>query len=640
MAADNFGRKPFRGQIRAPRMVEQDQQVPVNSATGEIDPSYDGKRVRKAVNRKTIDYNASVIRHIESRVWQRGPEDRRSLQPDICYYGELLAPASYLDNPVNAATTKFVRTSTNKFRCPIFCVRWTPEGRRLMTGASSGEFTLWNGLTFNFETILQAHDSAVRTMTWSHNDLWLITADHSGYVKYWQTNMNNVHMLQAHKEAVREASFCPTDTKFTTCSDDGTVRIWDFLRSQEEQVLRGHGADVKCVDWHPHKGLIASGSKDTQQPVKLWDPKSGSSLVTLHGHKSTVMTCKWNMNGNWLLTGARDHLLKLFDIRMMKEMQTFRGHKREATTTAWHPIHESLFASGGSDGSILFWVAGGEKEVGGMENAHDGMVWSLAWHPLGHLLCSGSNDHTSKFWARNRPGDKMKDKYNSGSAGGAYDESEDVFISAVPSTATAIAEPSRIAIPGFGELASPQPGSESRRLSRPLLGSADGLDSPEFPPPFFPSSSAEPYPHNMRDPFCLPLPPNETLRRPPLLGLAPPDVEMQLPSHHLPSRPTEMPRPLFGGGPPPQGGPRYEQAPPYMDPPSAALGRDGWRRSPDREQYHPPSGEYQNNRRLEWEQEYDRRGRGQERDRNRYDDRGRLHRDQQERARKRRWEDN
>ena len=34
-------------------------------------------------------------------------------------------------------------------------MQWTPEGRRLVTGASSGEFTLWNGLTFNFETILQ-----------------------------------------------------------------------------------------------------------------------------------------------------------------------------------------------------------------------------------------------------------------------------------------------------------------------------------------------------------------------------------------------------------------------------------------------------------------------------------------------------
>ena len=39
-------------------------------------------------------------------------------------------------------------------------------------------------------------------------------------------------------------------------------------------------------------------------------------------------------------------------------------------------------------------------------------MWSLAWHPLGHILCSGSNDHTTKFWCRNRPGDDMNDKYN------------------------------------------------------------------------------------------------------------------------------------------------------------------------------------------------------------------------------------
>lgn len=67
----------------------------------------------------------------------------------------MLPPPSYLDNPTNAVTTRFVKTATNKMRCPIFTLAWTPEGRRLVTGASSGEFTLWNGLTFNFETILQ-----------------------------------------------------------------------------------------------------------------------------------------------------------------------------------------------------------------------------------------------------------------------------------------------------------------------------------------------------------------------------------------------------------------------------------------------------------------------------------------------------
>lgn len=374
---------------------------------------FDGKRLRKAVTRKTVDYNSSVIKYLEARVWQRDYRDRRAMQPDNGYYTEMTPPQSMPDNPINAVTTKFVRTSTNKMRCPIFCVAWTPEGRRLVTGASSGEFTLWNGLTFNFETILQAHDSSVRCMVWSHNDVWMVTGDHSGYVKYWQSNMNNVKMFQAHKEPLRSISFCPLDTKFATCSDDGTVRIWDFLKCHEEKILRGHGADVKCVDWHPQKSLIVSGSKDSQQPIKLWDPKSGQSLATIHAHKNTVMEAKWNKNGNWLLTASRDHLLKLFDIRNMREeVQTFRGHKKEATTVAWHPVHENLFASGGSDGAVMFWVVGADKEVGAMEQAHDSCVWSLAWHPLGHILCSGSNDHTSKFWTRNRPGDRMRDKYN------------------------------------------------------------------------------------------------------------------------------------------------------------------------------------------------------------------------------------
>lgn len=339
---------------------------------------FDGKRLRKAIARKTVDYNSSVVRMLENRIWMRDYRDRFHVQPDVGFYVDLLPPSAMLENPANCITTKFVRTSTNKMRCPVFCVLWTPEGRRLVTGASSGEFTLWNGLTFNFETILQAHDSSVRVMNWNHSDTWMVTADQGGYVKYWQSNMNNVKMFQAHKEPVRAVTFCPTDTKFATCSDDGTVRVWDFLSCREERVLRGHGADVKGVDWHPTKALLVSGSKDSQQPIKLWDPRSGTSLATLHAHKNTVMDVKWNSNGNWLLTASRDHLVKIFDIRNMgQEMQTFRGHKKEVTCLGWHPVHESLFASGGSDGAILFWSVGTDKEVGGMEQAHDSVVWSL-----------------------------------------------------------------------------------------------------------------------------------------------------------------------------------------------------------------------------------------------------------------------
>lgn len=55
----------------------------------------------------------------------------------------------------------------------------------------------------------QAHDSSVRSMQWSHNSLWMATTDDRGMVKYWQSNMNNVHTFQAHNEPIRGCRWDP-----------------------------------------------------------------------------------------------------------------------------------------------------------------------------------------------------------------------------------------------------------------------------------------------------------------------------------------------------------------------------------------------------------------------------------------------
>ena len=52
-------------------------------------------------------------------------------------------------------------------------------------------------------------------------------------------------------------------------------------------------------------------------------------LFHSHAHKAAVMSVKWNRNGNWLLTGSRDHLIKVYDIRAMKEMYTLKAHKKD-----------------------------------------------------------------------------------------------------------------------------------------------------------------------------------------------------------------------------------------------------------------------------------------------------------------------
>jgi polyadenylation factor subunit 2 len=79
-----------------------------------------------------------------------------------------------------------------------------------------------------------------------------------------------------------------------TCSDDSLIKLWDFRTGTEERLLAGHGWDVKCVDWHPTKGLVVSGAKDNQ--VKLWDPRTGTNIQTMYvmsnpGFGNVYMRC-------------------------------------------------------------------------------------------------------------------------------------------------------------------------------------------------------------------------------------------------------------------------------------------------------------------------------------------------------------
>ena len=116
---------------------------------------------------------------------------------------------------------------------------------------------------------MTAHENSFRDMTWSNNGNYFLTSDSGGNIKYWNPSITPVESFDSHeKNSINGLSFSPMDTKFASGGDDATVRIWDWEMHREEKILKGHGWDVKCVEWHPRSSVVCTGGKTQSHTEK------------------------------------------------------------------------------------------------------------------------------------------------------------------------------------------------------------------------------------------------------------------------------------------------------------------------------------------------------------------------------------
>jgi WD40 repeat protein len=131
------------------------------------------------------------------------------------------------------------------------------------------------------------------------------------------------------------------------------------------------------------------------------------------GHKHTVLRTRWNPNGMWFASAGRDQVIMINDIRMMRTdepFQSFKGHNSEVTSLSWHPQHERVIATGDMKGNICFWNVGNDECQHVIPFAHEGAVWDMAFHPIGHMLATCSHDTTTKIWIRPRTGESLAER--------------------------------------------------------------------------------------------------------------------------------------------------------------------------------------------------------------------------------------
>ena len=388
----------------------------------------------KMRGQRPVDAFSSAINYIKMRPYM---VHRRSFHvPPHEYHCKDLIPLNKTPfNPSTALCTQWAHMAPypdmsryeRRGRRVFFSrLEWSPTGRKLLASTTTGEFVLYNGVSFSVELKTTAHEDnkPCRALAWGRLSDNVLSGDDGGIVKIWATNFNLAAEFDTNQRAVRDVCWAPGEMKFASAGQDGSILIFDTERAAlttsgstavYETKLEGHGGDVSGLHWHPQRAMLASASQD--RSVRLWDPRQSQTdhtLAVLQGHNESIMCVRWHPQREWLFASAgKDSTIRLWDVRKLQEVSRFVGHTAEIHSLDWHPSHSDLIVSSGNEGLVAFWtlmpgVSEVTKWAAAIHNAHDqfanrvNSVNCARWSPSGNVLATCSAE--INIWTRNKPG--------------------------------------------------------------------------------------------------------------------------------------------------------------------------------------------------------------------------------------------
>jgi WD40 repeat protein len=358
--------------------------------------SPDGRKVTSGSDDKTVKvWDASTGELLADCAGHTGEVTSVSFSPD----GRKVASGSY-DRTVKVwdASSGELLANCRGHEDSVVSVSFSPNGRKVASGSNDQMVKVWDASSGVLLVDCAGHTKQVRPVSFSPDGRMLASGSWDHTVKVWDASSGKLLAdCAGHTTDVTSVSFSPDGRMVASGSYDSTVKVWDASSGRLLADCDTNPAESVCFSPEGHK--VASASCD-DRTVKVWDASSGELLASCRGHKRTVTSVSFSLNGRKVVSGSKDQTVKVWDASSGELLADCAGHEDDVTSVSFSPDGRKV-ASGSEDHTVKVWDASSGELLADCAG-HKEQVTSVSFSPDGRKVASGSEDHTVKVWDASR----------------------------------------------------------------------------------------------------------------------------------------------------------------------------------------------------------------------------------------------
>ena len=239
----------------------------------------------------------------------------------------------------------------------LFSARILPDGHTLLAGRMKGDVLLLDLAAGRLAMTLSTDGRSVFSLAASGPRILAGTAE--GFLYAWHKDTGQLHEKRALAgQSVRAILPVPGRSEIFLASSDQHIYILDAETLGLKHRWKAHEHSVFCLLWLPGRQWLVSGGRDAV--LRIWD--AGTAFEPLHAipaHRLTINDLAVAGDEELLVSAGRDKEVRIWsldDYQLLKVIQAERdgGHRHSVNALHYDP-QSALLYSAGDDRQVIAW---------------------------------------------------------------------------------------------------------------------------------------------------------------------------------------------------------------------------------------------------------------------------------------------